>query len=531
MAVSPAALGPDMDPYAPMPDADPVLIEGIAPTAPASHLPATRPEHRAVRRLKQPRGPKSRLPVAAEVDTSRVFAASAPTLAPAVLQPGAALAFSTFDGGDDQRVVVPPDTAGAVGPRHVFNPLNDDVWFMDRSGAGRRNVDLDAFCASFAGAGIDAFDPKAVFDPIAGRFVFAATGNARRPDSCVLVAASLDDDPNGQWVGAAIYLDPQTQGDTWIDSPSLGFTDDKITISVNLFTRDANRFHGATIYVVDKKSLYDAPHGIAVDRFVLTGKGGTHAPAVNGDPGQATQYLLARWNGTTLVASEITGRPSTGNTRLRQTGFVTTGGPAWQPFPPRADFAPQTGTSAGISVGDDRIQNVVLRNGVLRAVHTVMLPANGPTRSAVQWWRIDPVSRTTLLTGLIDDPSGTVFNAFPSIAVNGAGDALIGMSRFSATTHPSGAAAYLPGASSVGWSAIFAPGLSSYDRPANGDNRWGDYSATMVDPTNDTDFWTVQEFAGPIANAWATKWAKVTAPPHAGLVAGIATPTNGPDKA
>ena len=30
----------------------------------------------------------------------------------------------------------------------------------------------------------------------------------------------------------------------------------------------------------------------------------------------------------------------------------------------------------------------------------------------------------------------------------------------------------------------------------NGINRWGDYSSTVVDPVNDTDFWTVQEYAG-----------------------------------
>ena len=33
------------------------------------------------------------------------------------------------------------------------------------------------------------------------------------------------------------------------------------------------------------------------------------------------------------------------------------------------------------------------------------------------------------------------------------------------------------------------------------ENRWGDYSATVVDPVNDTDFWTIQEYAAnPVGN-------------------------------
>ena len=33
-----------------------------------------------------------------------------------------------------------------------------------------------------------------------------------------------------------------------------------------------------------------------------------------------------------------------------------------------------------------------------------------------------------------------------------------------------------------------------------GRNRWGDYSYTSVDPVNDIDFWTIQEYAASPAN-------------------------------
>ena len=51
------------------------------------------------------------------------------------------------------------------------------------------------------------------------------------------------------------------------------------------------------------------------------------------------------------------------------------------------------------------------------------------------------------------------------------------------------------------------------------ENRWGDYSATMVDPVDDTSLWTLQEYSQPEGSVfaatgcnsgvWGTWWAKV----------------------
>ena len=43
---------------------------------------------------------------------------------------------------------------------------------------------------------------------------------------------------------------------------------------------------------------------------------------------------------------------------------------------------------------------------------------------------------------------------------------------------------------------IFKPGEAPYVRTnSQGLNLWGARSATMLDPSNDTEFWTLQEFA------------------------------------
>ena len=52
-------------------------------------------------------------------------------------------------------------------------------------------------------------------------------------------------------------------------------------------------------------------------------------------------------------------------------------------------------------------------------------------------------------------------------------------------------------------------------------NRWGDYSATAVDPVNDLDFWTLQEFASAIPDDWGTWWGRI-------VVSGCAGPPASP---
>jgi hypothetical protein len=54
--------------------------------------------------------------------------------------------------------------------------------------------------------------------------------------------------------------------------------------------------------------------------------------------------------------------------------------------------------------------------------------------------------------------------------------------------------------------------------PYNINDRWGDYSATTLDPTDDWSFWTVQEYADDLgdpvnAYVWATVVARIRPTP------------------
>src|SRR4029453_3725141 len=136
--------------------------------------------------------------------------------------------------------------------------------------------------------------------------------------------------------------------------------------------------------------------------------------------------------------------------------------------------------------------------------------------------------------GRIDDPTATATNGgkwyvYPSIAVNKNGDFMVGYSQFSSAQHPSaGYSMHLAGdaAGSIRDAVISKPGDDYYHKTfttATGRNRWGDFSATQVDPADDMTLWAVQEYAktrigtndgntGSNSSKWSTWWSAVAPP-------------------
>jgi hypothetical protein len=259
------------------------------------------------------------------------------------------------------------------------------------------------------------------------------------------------------------------------------------------------------------------PHTATPHLFVLADQGGTQAPAVTYDPAETTQYLVSRWTGNDqgrgfYTVYEVTGDVASGTVALHRVGDVEV--PVTWDSEVTGDFAPQRGSAHRIDAGDDRVLSVVVRDGALWLSNTVFVPAGGsPTRSAAQWLQIELGSWNVLQLGRLDDPSGQVFFAFPTIAVNRRGDALLGCARFAAADFAGGAYALRRAADAPGTLRpphLYAPGGSSYFKTNGGvPNRWGDYSSTQVDPLDDRSFWTVQERAASVPDTWATRWARV----------------------
>lgn len=408
----------------------------------------------------------------------------------------------SFPALGDNGTIIPPDTHGASGPNHLMVTLNSQVRIQTRTGATISTVSLDNFF------GQDAFDPKVCYDPYGNRWIFVACANARSANSSVMVAVSRSSDPTAGW---SIYtIDVDATNKDWFDYPSVGFNKDWIVIQGNMFAIGGG-FKSSRIYALTKSEFYAG--GFATWRFwTRTGIGGTQSPALTYNTTLNTMYLLQNWNGNSsgngfLRLYTITG--SVGSEVFTEGPFISTP----NPWSEGGVGGPQLGDSRRIDNGDSRMMNVVYRNGALWCVQTVFLPAGAPTRSSVQWWQLTTAG-AILQRGRIDDAGGTFFHAYPSIAVNSTNDALIGYSRFSANQFASANYSFRFGSDAVNTvqpSHTFKSGEASYFKDfGTGRNRWGDYSATTVDPVNDQDFWTIQEYAESPSSLWGTWWAKVS---------------------
>ena len=176
----------------------------------------------------------------------------------------------------------------------------------------------------------------------------------------------------------------------------------------------------------------------------------------------------------------------------------------------------QPGPKQTLDGGDSRFgSNAVLQNGVVWAVQAVDVDG----RSAVRWVQIDPVNDIVLDWDVIADPNLDL--SYPSIAVNEFDEIVIGMSGSGESTFASAFAVVgekVGGITSFGDLILLAAGTADYERTGSGTrNRWGDYSATVLDPSNPHAFWTFQEFVV-AEDVWGVRVTQLIFVPEAGTL-------------
>jgi hypothetical protein len=404
--------------------------------------------------------------------------------------------------------------------------LNTQVRIQDRTGT--TNYSTVALSIWWTGVGTftSVFDPRVLYDPYEKRWIAISVVDANLSTSGILLGTTTNSDPTGTWTRKRIKAD--AAGTAWADFPTVGFNRNWIVVQVNMFSNANNAFRRSQILTFNKTNVYAG----GTNRTVFNNStiGGTQMPAVTFDTNTTTMYLLQTWNTIfTNAQSEVNGylRLYTMTGAPASPTFTPTSiFPAYQPWafsPGNVDFARQSNTTVKVRNGDSRIQNVVYRNGSLWCAQTVFLPYTNATRSAVQWWEI-ATNGVVRQAARIDDSSGINFYAFPSISVNKFGDALLGYSRFSSNQYASANysfRAFSENSGSIGTDLVLKSGEGRYYKTFGaGPNRWGDYSATMVDPVNDTDLWTIQEYAAtPVGTGstdgdgrWGTWWGKIAVP-------------------
>ena len=452
----------------------------------------------------------SKNPAALYEDNTQAASKELKTMMAGVPSPAPIL---NFNGLNDNSTSIPPDVNGAVGTTHVMTTLNSQVRIATREGVVVSTVTLNSFFSSLSGVS-GVYDPKVLFDHQASRWIFIASSNPQSANSSTLLAVSKTADPTAGWNFYRVDVDATNAN--WVDYPSLGFNDKWITVQMNLFTVSGNAGAAHQIYVWDKADVYAAGTGLYT-KFNITNEGAAIVcPSIHYDNSVLNKMFVIRViNGNsggrgTIGLRTITG-PTNNPSLSTETQIQTTS--TWgSSGNSNTNFAPQLGTQNLIATNDNRMRHVVVRNGRIWAVHSVFLPASSPRRSSVQWWELDTLG-VVKQRERIDDPNGLKFYSFPSIAVNSQNDALIGYASFSADKWASGSYSFRKNTDPINTlrdEYIFKYGENTYFKDFGGTrNRWGDYTNTVMDPLNDSVFWTIQEYAGNTINTWATWWAKV----------------------
>lgn len=448
----------------------------------------------------------------------------------------------------------PPDTMGAAGPEHVMTMLNAAVRIQTKEGGDLGTVTLETFFSPATDSD-DLFDPRLVYDSLAGRWIATADAERMSPSSQVVFAISATSDPTGSWSFYSFIADPD--GLLWADFPGFGVNSTWIAITNNMFPNAGGLLQGSKMWVIDKATAL-AGGPITVTVFPLGFdlvfiRGLALQPAVTFDADEPTLYIVDISNfvvsGFPLARlSQITGTgpapvwsvvPSPNGAGVffvpfpydpvpfqtlgaEQLGVPSTcdgGASDGQPCLYIADCP--GGGCRRITTADARVLSLsVFRNGHLWYVNHGGLPAVGvPDRLAVFWNQLDPDKLATdspvVQFGALDGGPG-VYHFFPSIAVNKNDDVCIGFSRSDADSFIDAVETTRLGSDPPGTTrpiGVIKAGEDSYEVVISSGNRWGDFSATVVDPSDDLSFWTIQEFAaqnvggGPDGSRWGTWWA------------------------
>lgn len=461
-------------------------------------------------------------------DSVRLFEGQAKIYAPQTMAAPPAPSVG-FVGLLDNGTSIPPDVNGAAGPNHVMTTLNTEIKIQNKAGGTVSSLTNSGFWT--VEETTDIYDPKILYDPFTQRFYFIDLDGASSAGSNILLAVSQTNDPTGAWNQ---YKIKTNNGDPtlWFDFPSMGYNKDWIVVSGNMFTDGPSySFTKVKLFVIKKSDVLAGSATTPTEISVASGF--TLSPAVVDDNSTNTVPIFATWASSTGTYKlwRISGEPPAVPT-LSDVGLPSVGaGNSWFNYTWFYNQAPQmdmTSISNGLDDGDHRMANCVLKNGKLWAVHntwstnTGLYNSTSVFRGVVRWISIDPNTATINEWGKIEDTGITNMGtysvptnsySYPSIAVNTNEDVMIGFGHHSPNIYAT--ASYIlrkngePSFSSV---YQYKNGTNKYFKTYGGSaNRWGDYTMTMVDPSNGTDFWVIGEYAdAPIgSDKWATYWAKI----------------------
>ncbi len=463
--------------------------------------------------------------------------------------------------------VSPPDTNGDVGPNHYVQMVNLLVRIFDKSGNPLTGpFKLSSLFAPLGGqcAAGDAGDPIVLYDPLADRWLLSqfAFVSLSTPPYHECIAISRTGDPTGSY----FLYDFVTPGNEFPDYPKLGVWPDAYYMTVNQFT-NGGPFNGTGAYAFERAKMLTGdptasfiyfnlnlathPEGIGgmlpsdFDGLISppSGRPNTFAYFIAdefGDPQDALRLFDFHADFANPGSSTFTERPES-----------PVAVAAFDPRSPsgRRDIVqppPATTTNALDSISDRLMHRMqYVNNGMaewLVTNHTVNVSGStivGTYRAGVRYYQLSSSGGAfTVAEQATFDPADGNSRWMGSAAVDNQGNLAVGYSVSSTSTFPSiryagRLATDPPGGLFQGENTL----INGSGVQLSTTNRWGDYSALMVDPVDDCTFWYTTEYYTTASQAtstvgWLTrigsfKFAECTAPAQGTLTGTVTNSANG----
>ena len=436
----------------------------------------------------------------------------------------------------------PPDCEGFVGPGFFVEFINGSyAVYSKTNGANLKRIsDLSFWSNSNPPLSQDAgvSDPRVIYDPLSQRwfasmvdFDGSAASDPSLESNDFLLGVSDTSNPRGTWHTFLFQADPDTGA--FADFPTLGIDSNAVYLAGDFYHGEDNPL-GPGLVSIPKADLLLANPTITNRTWF-----GVMDYDQRGDVLQPVVCLDASSHGKVIATSDI-GNDSDPHSNIVSFA-VQNGGAAgatlsastfiptlpWivpdSPYLGAPGFAPiQPDGSDTLQANEARFSaNVYAVAGVLYAVHSTYFNDH----IAIRWYRIRAADNVLLESGTIADPNLDLF--FPSIAANSAGVVVIGFNGCSIDTFITSfaiAGQTINGVTTFGSRLLLRASTGNYHDlyesiGFSDTSRWGDYSATSVDPTDPNRFWTIQMYAVPDSgfDDWATQITELITVPQAVL--------------
>lgn len=440
----------------------------------------------------------------------KVQGGSGGPLAAAPGQPGhiAALAPSLNFAGISATGWIPPDCTLAAGPSHLLASVNSSVAIFSTQGGGALlQKTLTAWFSNVI-QNATIFDPKALYDQHAGRWVLLAVAVASNPNrSWFLLSVSTTADPLAPWRNYALDAtkDGAVQTSNWVDYPALGVDAQALYLTGNMF-RFGGGFKYSKVRIVPKSGPYSGGTVKFTDLVRLKNADNSMAFTVQpchtfGAP--QVQYLVNSIYPTTAtpenklslwsISSPLAASPSLTLRTVDISSYA---------LPPDAV---QKGQANPLDTGDVRVLNAVFRGGSVWCAFCTQHNWQQATNvAAIHWVQLEAATGTLTQQGIYGAKSA--YYSYPAIMPNNNGDMIMVFSHCSASAFASvrftGRKATDPPGTLRNSSTLKAGTAGYLGLDGNGRNRWGDYAGIAADPSNPAAVWFYSLFA--IPGAWNT---------------------------